>query len=377
MKNTRLNSHFSQPRLGAALLAAVLAATSSAYAADILKLSTGGLANTAGWDGGVLPGSSNVGLFDGTTVTSGGGASFDASGSASSLTFGGLKFTGIQGNVTFTNVATVTVGASGLDMSAATADVTFSGGTYRFGASGTLNVGSGRTLTIQNTGTNASSTITLSGGGTLITNGTFTGTNRLSLLVANGTIAGTGTYRGNNTNTGYAVRVQTGSFVSAGNGGVGTLTFDSAGTGQTLLDMQSGSGFKFDLGTGGSFVTPGTSDLLMITNAAAADVVFSNNTIDFLGTGSVGVFKLFDTSFDATTWSGLTISSSVITGGLTVSNLANGLTGTLYLGDGAGFGDAGDIYLQVTSAVPEPASFAALAGLATLGLAASRRRRRA
>ncbi len=370
----------SRLRLTSVLLAALLAASAS-HAADVVKLSTGALSADASWTGGLVPGSANTAVFDGTTtVTSGAGATFDASGSSTPLTWLGMKVTDIQGNLSFTNVATVTVGTGGVDMSAATANVSFNSGTLRFGGNSSLNIASGRTLTVANTGTSANSTITLTGGGTLVTSGSVTGANRFALDVTNGTLAGTGTYRPFNTNVGYGIRVGTGSFVSAGNGGVGTLTFDLGGTGTSTLVMSAGSAFKFDLGaaSGSSFTTPGTADLVAVTNSSAGDVTFNNNTINFLGGGEVGFYKLFDGLADteaADSWSGLTLSGQSITGGLVVTNLAGGLNGALFLGDGASFGDLGDIYLQVTSAVPEPSTYAAFAGLVTLGVATLRRRR--
>ena len=147
------------------------------------------------------------------------------------------------------------------------------------------------------------------------------------------------------------------------------MTIDNANTGATALVMSDGSGLKFELGTGGTFAAPSTdSDLLALTTMAAGDVSFGGTTnIDFLGTGSAGVFKLIDTDLDDTTYSGLTLSGQVITGGLTFSNLAG--AGTLIMGDGV-TGDLGDIYLQV---VPEPTSLALL-GLSGLALLIRKRR---
>ncbi|MFM1904447.1 MAG: hypothetical protein RLZZ440_2347, partial [Planctomycetota bacterium] len=185
------------------------------------------------------------------------------------------------------------------------------------------------------------------------------------------TIGGSGIWRPSNTNGGYGVRMNTGTFVAPGQATIGTTTFDGSQSGQSILTMSSGSAFNFELGTGGSFATPSAdSDMLNFTAMAANDVVFNSNNIDFLGTGSTGVFKLFDTDLDATTWSGLTVSGQEITAGLTYSNLGSGLTGTLVMGDGT-TGDSGDIYLQV---VPEPAMLTGAA--AAIGAAAIMIRRR-
>jgi len=231
-----------------------------------------------------------------------------------------------------------------------------------------------------------------------------TGAGRLEITGSNtyvgGTVVAAGTLLVNNTagsglGTG-SVRVRSGA-VLGGTGfiaptGANSLTVEDGGTiapgasigvleinlGSTTggVSMLGDSNFKFELGTaGGSIAAPGTSDLLRITGASAGDFVFSltGNEIDFLGTGEVGWYKLYDTSLVAgTTWGNLTLSGQEIVGGLTAINLANGLMGTLFVGNGTGFGDFDDIYLQV-QAVPEP-SAAALLGLGA-GLLAWRGRR--
>jgi MYXO-CTERM domain-containing protein len=140
--------------------------------------------------------------------------------------------------------------------------------------------------------------------------------------------------------------------------------------------MNSGSGFEFLLAAAGSSITSvGTSDLLTIAGAAANKFVFNVNghDVDFLNTGAVGFYKLFDTSSDnADTWNGLSFDSltGVVSGSsLTYSNLAGGLTGTFLVGTALNGGTTGDIYFQV---VPEPGA-ALLGGLGTLLLLRRRR----
>jgi len=350
----------------AAALAAVLLLSGGAQAADITKLPTGQLYDAAGWDGGVLPTTADVGVFDSSTVPTAAGNTF----SGSNYYIGGYRVTDIAGPLTINGSTTYIYNGGTVDLSNASADMSFLGtlrsnGPYT-GANYTLTVAPGRTLTVNSlTYSRNAYTIPINGGGTILvtteTNGG--GTNRVAYDVtdAGTTIGGSGIWRPSNTNGGYGVRMNSGTVVAPGNAGAGTTTFDGSQSGQAILTMASGSTFSFELGTGGSFASPsGDSDRLDFTAMAAGDVVFNSTTIDFLGTGSTGVFKLFDTDLDASTWTGLTMSGQEITAGLGYSNLGGGLTGTLVMGDGT-TGDAGDIYLQV---VPEPSLLAAVAAAA-------------
>ncbi len=208
----------------------------------------------------------------------------------------------------------------------------------------------------------------IDGGTLLLNNVSGSGTGSGAVTVNNtGTLGGTGRIAPSGTN---GVTINAGGILAPG-ASIENLEINLANT-TGKLTVNTGGGFDFELGTAGaSIATPGSGDLLILSGASAGDVVFSNNVIDFKGTGAQGWYKLFDTDLPAgTTWAGLTLSGQQIIGGLSVSNLAPGLAGTLVVGDGAGNGDRDDIYLNV--AVPEPTT-AALLGLGVLGL--SRRRR--
>lgn len=206
--------------------------------------------------------------------------------------------------------------------------------------------------------------------GTLFANnasGSATGTGAVS--VASGAIfggAGTSTPGGAN-----GINV-TGALAPGGSvGATGNFTLNLGSTTGTVV-MNSAATFQYDLGVAGVDInTVGTSDLLTLAGAAANDFAFNGNSIDFLGTGGVGYYKLFDTSLNATnTWTGLTVGGTgLITGGLTVSNLTSGLSGDLIMGGGLLGGTTGDIYLHV---IPEP-SAALLAGIGALFLLRRRR----
>jgi autotransporter-associated beta strand protein len=346
------------PRINSVRCAAaalLLASVASLQAADILKLSTGALNDPAGWSGGVLPSATlDNGVFDSSTVPTAAGNSFGGS----SFSILGIKVTNIAGPLTNTATTTYVYIGGGVDMSAAAADVnitqTIRSSGPSAGASYSLIVAPGRTLTLNNqTFSRNAYTMPINGGGTILVNGLTDGggVNRVAYDVtgAGTTIGGTGTWEPSNTSGGYGVRMGAGTHVAPGANGVGTTTFNGAHSGQAILTMLSGADFQFQLGTGGTFATPSAnSDKLSFLSMAAGDVVFNGNTINFLGGGSAGVFKLFDTDLDATTWSGLMLSGQQIVGGLIISNLASGLTGTLILGDGT-TGDLGDIYLVVTA----------------------------
>lgn len=200
--------------------------------------------------------------------------------------------------------------------------------------------------------------------GTLLADTAVSGTNSATgtgnvNVNATATLGGTGQIR---PGTGNKITVASGGTLAPG-ASIGTLTIDGGGTAVNVLTMSSGSEFDFELGAGGvSFAAPGTSDQLSITSAAANDVAFNSNNIDFLLTGTYGYYKLFDSDLataveGSDAWSGLTLgggSGRQIISGLNVTNLGAGLTGTLFVGDGVGIGDAGDIYLFV----PEPGSLA-------------------
>ena len=346
----------------AALSVALLAA--SANAAEILRLYDSRYLSDANyWDGGVVPGSVDVALFDGTTVPGGGTTAY----SCKDVWIGGYKITDIAEDISF-DYPTYLYG-SGVDMSAATADVTFENLRCN-GGFGPLTVASGRTLTavdITSASGKSAYTIPISGGGTVLVNNKASATNARMMFDVSGsgtTIGGNGTWAPFWSNKPYGIQVGAGAYIAPGTAGVGTMTIDDTNGGATALVLADGSGFLFELGTGGTFASPSVdSDMLALVSMAAGDVALGGTSnIDFLGTGSAGVFKLFDTDLDDTTWSGLALSGQEIVGGLTFSNLAG--AGTLIMGDGVN-GDLGDIYLEV---VPEPTSLAlvALGGLALL-----------
>jgi fibronectin-binding autotransporter adhesin len=278
---------------------------------------------------------------DAGTLTINGGISEDGTANNKDLTFGGA------GDITVAGVITGTAGDMRL---------------FKDG-SGNLNL----------TNANSYSGLTTISDGTLFANnasGSATGTGAVAVS-SGGTLGGSGFIAptGSDGINVSGVLAPGGSVNTTGN-----LTLDLGGTTGTVA-MSSGSGFEFLLGSAGlSFAAVGTSDLLTIAAAAANDFSFSGNDVDFLNSGAIGYYKLFDTSSDnADTWTGLTFDpvTGVVGSGLTYNNLAGGLTGTFIVGTATNGGTTGDIYFQV---VPEPSGIL-LGGPAALLLLARRRRK--
>jgi autotransporter-associated beta strand protein len=269
---------------------------------------------------------------------------------------GGITETGNANNkdLTFGGAGNITV----------TGAITGSNGDMRLFKDG------GGNLTLTNIA-NAYDGLTTISGGTLFANnasGSATGTGAIS-VTSGGTLGGSGTLAPTGAN-GISV-----SGVLAPGGAlntIGNLTLNMGGTTGTVA-MNSGASFEFQLGLpGGSISSVGTSDLLSLASASASDFAFNGNNVNFLSSGALGFYKLFDTSSDnANTWTGLAFDSTtgVVSAGLTYSNLASGLSGNFLVGTAGNGGTTGDIYFQV---VPEPRA-ALLGGLGVLLLLRRRR----
>lgn len=141
----------------------LLLAATQLQASEIIKANnTTALNDTGAWTGGVVPVSGDIAVWDSTT-------NVDRSNAlGGNVSFGGIKVTNVAGGTTQTINATtagavLTLGSSGIDMSAATVNLSILA-VMDLTASQTWNVASGRTLTIGGLNT-GSGTITLSGAG--------------------------------------------------------------------------------------------------------------------------------------------------------------------------------------------------------------------
>lgn len=228
-----------------------------------------------------------------------------------------------------------------------------------------LKTGSG-TLTLSGTGNTYVSPTNISVGTLLVNNASGSGTGTTAVSVSSGaTLGGTGIIAPTGTN---GISVGSGGFLAPGAGGIGTLTVNLGSTTGTVA-MVGGSSFKFELGTANATIgtiAAGSSDMLALTGASGSDFAFNTNNIDFLGTGTGnGFYKLFDTSLNATTWTGLTfnITTGLVSAGLTASNFTGGTSANFFVGTTSNGGNVGDIYLNV---IPEPTYVMLLGGLGIL-----------
>lgn len=309
------------------------------------------------------------------------------------LTFSSGSFRASDNNSrTFANVVTLSAATSAVTFGGAQNDITGLGD-LTFTSTTSSTVGGARTWAVNNSTTvafannwsgNAGTNVTKAGTGTLVFNGNlnngasnvvvtagtfilngvnaYTGTTTINAgtLLVNGSLSASstvtvnaGTFGGSGTASGAATAAS-GSFLSAGasSGTVGTLTFGST------LDISGLAG-----GTGGllfDLAGTGASDKITLTSGALSIGSGVLNLDDFsfttLGGYGVGTYTLLSTS-----------TSIVGTLGSNLTGTVGGLNGELSI-------SGNDLVLTV-SAIPEPATYAALAGLGVLGLAVLRRRR--
>ncbi len=196
--------------------------------------------------------------------------------------------------------------------------------------------------------------------GTLLVSAGLNGTTGVTVstgavLGGNGTIAPGGS---------GSISVLADGVIAPGVGGIGTLTINSANTSAFgALFLNEGAKFTFELGTGLQ------SDKISLLNGASSDIFFGGNTINFsdLSSGVLaqGSYTLFSADI-ADAYAGLiTDGSGFISEGLTIGTGLEAYAGSTLQVVG------NDIVLNV---VPEPATFASLAG--GMGLLLGMRRRR-
>jgi autotransporter-associated beta strand protein len=218
-------------------------------------------------------------------------------------------------------------------------------------------VGTG-TMTLS--GANIYTGTTTVGGGTLMVNGTHVGGGSYNVN-SSGILGGRGTIT---LGSGAGIFVNSGGNLAPGADGIiSTLTLNGSANGTTLLTFASGATLSYNLNTGLA------ADQLAIVSGAAGGVVFNGNVINFtdLSAGSLatGNYILFS-SDTANEYSGLTLSGSDITAGLTIGSGLGAYTDTLQV-------SGNNIVLDIT-AVPEPTTVA-LIGLGGLAALVIRRRK--
>jgi autotransporter-associated beta strand protein len=277
----RTNSIFAKTSILSTALGAAFLTLSNALAVDIFKNDTNatGLLDVNSWVGGVIPGTSDVAVWDSTVAT----ADQSALPNVSSTTFAGIRIANPVSNVGFgvSSGKALTLGTSGIDMSAATMNLTIGGlGILRPTGSSTssYSVASGRSLTInaQFQATSGTTTANFPGAGSVNIN-KLPATTTLKL---NNRGSGTLTMGGSATSSIFELSASpTGSGVSGGkviiNGPtITTSTIGSYGSssGFSSFELQSG-GANFN---GGIQITGGADgSLIKVTDGAFTTTTFT------------------------------------------------------------------------------------------------------
>lgn len=276
--------------VGAALLILVGPVAEMATAADVIKANnTDNLNLGTTWDGGTAPTSADTAVWDSTVTAA------NATNLGADLVWGGMEVTSPGGAVTvqFGAGQSLTLGAGGIDMSAATQNasvmrsaVTNTAGTLVVGADQTWTIASGRGLTLFNTSNSAnqrlsgSGNLTVTGGGVVTMNVGDAGST--SFTPGNGN----DTYTGNWTITGGS------KVISLRNGthawGQGSITLDNG-----IMSQQQGNwsySNSIVVGAGGGTInndSTGNSRYMNLTGTISGSGPLSFNSLAAM-TGNEG-----------------------------------------------------------------------------------------
>ena len=317
--------------------------------ATILKANNSTALNLTGsWVGGVLPTATDVAQYDSTVTTT----TNVALGAA--LSFLGFSVTNPGGSVQIsTTNAALTLGASGIDLSSATQNLTFNSPVQiSLGANQSWNIGSGRTLTVGGVTSSVSTTRVLTKTGignlTLSAANTWGGSGGGFVASAGLTTASNASSFGNASNT---VTVNSGASVFVNNvtpaqtgitiAGTGVLSYgalyvNSAWTTAKTVTL-SGSDVLMSLGNANGYAAKLTGtitdDLILNCPVSPTNATLSSTTSDFtLASGKY-----------------IKVRGVNVTTGVVVANAALGL-GTS--GDAVGLGNlANKIYVEATAGI--------------------------
>jgi fibronectin-binding autotransporter adhesin len=232
---------------------------------------------TTSWSGGTVPGALDIGSWSGL-----GGANSTALGA--NLSLGGITIGTTGGEVAITGANTLTLGSGGIDMSAASQNLTLSSSLALAQGAQTWKVATGRTLTL-NTGTFTRAT----GAILLIDRATQTGTVSASPTLTNGVlpwaIVNSGGTAANNSANGYTFAT-----VSGGN-----LVPYTAATAVTTSYPATNSATNYDWSSSGTQAQIGSSraaNTIRYTGSGVTQTTNSTQTQTFnalmnAGTGTV------------------------------------------------------------------------------------------
>jgi fibronectin-binding autotransporter adhesin len=344
-----------------------------------------------------------IGAAAGTTLTLSGVISHAIAGWGP--TFAGPGTIKLTGDNTYSGPTALSGGTlefSALNNLGAGTAVTFNGGTLRYAAGNTADL-SARTVTLQSGGaaidTNGNnvafaSAIGNNGSGAL----TKLGAGTLTLSAANtytgGTFVNAGTLKLNGSLANTAVSVASGARLSGSGTLAGTLALASGailapGNSPGILNvgdttLASGSRFEFEINS--AVGTAGTNwDQLAINGTltfAPGATVFID-AVSLLGDNSPGLLAGIQAG-QIYTWSLATTTSGIIgfntaTFNVNTDQFLTSIGGTFSVGlgnnGGVGATNSALDLIFTASAIPEPSTYAAFAGLGVLALAAARRRR--
>lgn len=334
----RTNSILAKASILSTALGSAFLTLSNALAVDVFKNDTNatGLLDVNSWVGGVIPGTSDVAVWDSTVAT----ANQSALSNVSSTTFAGIRIANPVSNVGF-GVASgkaLNLGTSGIDMSAATVNLTVGGlGILRPTASSTssYNVASGRTLTIDaqfqaNSGT---TTVNFPGAGSVNINKLPASTSLKLINNGNGTLTLGGSATSSTTELSASATVAGGKVIINGP----TITTSIIGTygnsgGSSSFELQSG-GANFN---GGIRITGGADgSLIKVTSGAFTTTDF---TIGRTSNPGLGGNAPSNSGFVATggtaTMSSLTVGNSNSSATARIDGSTVTVTNTINIGNG-------------------------------------------
>lgn len=254
-------STLSSRPLSDAVILAGLSLTLSLHAGDVIKLNnTDNLNLGSSWTGGNPLGTGDVGVWD-STVT---GANTTSLGAA--LSWSGIRIANPGGAIAINAGDSLTLGSAGIDMSAATQNLTL-GHAVTLGTAQAWNVGSSRTLTL--TGAlDGSGALTKSGAGILTLSGANTATGAVAVTA--------GTLKGGAANALGSTTPVAGTSITTG------ATLDLGGFAQTTGSL-SGGGIVTSTAVGGALTLGGDNATANFTGTLnSANIATVNKT----GTGT-------------------------------------------------------------------------------------------
>jgi autotransporter-associated beta strand protein len=253
---------------------------------------TANLNTGASWVGGVVPTTNSFAIWD-STVTGPNSVALGANASWS-----GITISNPAGPVTITSGNTLTLGASGLDLSAATQNLTISSGlTLGAGQHQSWNVAAGRTLTL-NTGTftrSTGTTLNLPGAGTVTSSmAGLTGdgsTPAPGIIGAWATIGSGGSTAFVTTNSGNLV-AYTAATVPTGTATTGSWgNIPSGGTGTINYDLNQTTAATFGLGRNVNTARHLTGATTITIGNSSSSISFAFNSILNAGSGTLTFAK--------------------------------------------------------------------------------------